>query len=80
MFVGARFVANDEAGSEVLLGFAQDLDNSDSQSGKIEASMRLSNALRLQLDAWFFRSNTATDPLFMLQHDDYLQLSLSYYF
>lgn len=80
VFVGARFVANDEAGSEVLLGFAQDLDNSDSQSGKIEASMRLSNALRLQLDAWFFRSNTATDPLFMLQHDDYLQLSLSYYF
>lgn len=80
VFVGARLVANDEAGSEILLGLAQDLDNSDSQSGKLEASMRLSNALRLQLDAWFFRSNTVTDPLFMLQHDDYLQLSLSYYF
>lgn len=80
VFIGTRFIANDEAGSEILFGFAQDLDNSDSQSGKLEASMRLTNSLRLQLDAWFFRSNTATDPLFMLQHDDYLQLSLSYYF
>mgnify|MGYP006191350989 FL=1 len=80
IFVGTRFVANDAAGSEILLGLVQDLDNSDSRSGKIEASMRLSNNLRLRLDAWFFQSDTNWEPLYYIRHDDYLQLSLDYYF
>src|SRR5690606_33403725 len=80
IFVGTRFVANDAAGSEILLGLVQDLDNSDSRSGKIEASMRLSNNLRLRLDAWFFQSDTSWEPLYYIRRDDYLQLSLDYYF
>lgn len=80
IFFGTRFVANDAAGSEILLGLVQDLDNSDSRSGKIEASMRLSNNLRLSLDAWFFQSDTVWEPLYYIRRDDYLQLSLDYYF
>ena len=80
LFLGGRFAANDAAGTELLLGIVQDLDNSDSQSGKLEASMRLSNNLRLQLDAWFFRSNQPVDPLHYIRRDDFFQLSLDYYF
>ncbi len=80
LFIGSRFVANDEAGSEILLGVLQDLDHSGSQSGKLEASMRLSNSLRLRLDAWFFRSSQPTEPTYFIRRDDYLQLSLDYYF
>jgi hypothetical protein len=80
LFIGARFAANDVAGSEILLGLVQDLDHSDSQSGKLEASKRLSNGLRLRLDAWFFRSQQPAEPLYFIRRDDYVQLSLDYYF
>ncbi|MDR6982209.1 FimV-like protein [Rheinheimera pacifica] len=80
LFIGSRIVANDEAGSEILLGIMQDLHNSNSRSGKLEASMRLSNSLRLRLDAWFFQSQLTSDPLYFMRRDDYLQLSLDFYF
>jgi FimV-like protein len=80
LFMGGRLVANDVAGSEILFGIAQDLDNSDSRSGKLEASMRLSNNLRLRLDAWFFSSRLPGEPLYFIRQDDYMQLSLDYYF
>lgn len=80
VFIGGRIVANDEAGSEILLGIMQDLQNSNSRSGKLEASMRLSNSLRLRLDAWFFQSQLTSDPLYFMRRDDYLQLSLDFYF
>lgn len=80
VFIGGRFVANDAAGTELLLGIAQDLDSFSSQSGKLEASMRLNNSLRLQLDAWFFRSQHSEDPLYYIRRDDFFQLSLDYYF
>jgi len=80
VFIGGRIVANDEAGSEILLGIMQDLQNSNSRSGKLEASMRLSNSLRLKLDAWFFQSQLTSDPLYFMRRDDYLQLSLDFYF
>lgn len=80
VFIGGRFVANDAAGSEILLGLLQDLDHISSQSGKLEASTRLSNSLRLRLDAWFFRSEQMSDPLYSIRQDDFIQLSLDYYF
>ena len=80
LFVGGRLVVNDAAGSEILFGMAQDLDDSDSRVGKLEASMRLSNQLRLRLDAWFFSSTLPDDMLYFIRKDDYVQLSLDYYF
>ena len=40
VFVGSRFELNDEDGTAILLGFTQDLDNSDVFSAKLEASIR----------------------------------------
>ena len=46
VFIGSRFELNDEDGTEILLGFTQDLDNSDVFSAKLEASSRLTNHLK----------------------------------
>ena len=80
LFVGNRLALNDEDGTEILLGLVQDLDHSGSRSGKLEASTRLSNSLRLRLDAWFFSSTTLSDTLYSVRDDDFIQLSLDYYF
>jgi FimV-like protein len=80
VFIGWRLALNDVAGSEVLLGVLQDLDRSNSRSAKIEASMRLSNSIRLRLNGWLFQANDSTDLLYNLRQDDYLELSLDYYF
>ncbi|KKO44388.1 hypothetical protein WG68_16120 [Arsukibacterium ikkense] len=80
LFVGWRLALNDVAGSELLLGVLQDLDRSSSRSARLEASMRLSNSLRLRLNAWLFQTNDSSDVLYQLRRDDYLELSLDYYF
>lgn len=80
LFIGWRLALNDVAGSELLLGVLQDLDRSASRSAKLEASMRLSNSLRLRLNAWLFQADDVDDVLYNLRRDDYLELSLDYYF
>ncbi|MAD73499.1 MAG: hypothetical protein CML20_01620 [Rheinheimera sp.] len=80
IFVGWRLALNDVAGSELLFGVLQDLDRSDSRSARLEASMRLTNSLRLRLNGWLFQSDDVTDVLYNLRRDDYIELSLDYYF
>jgi len=80
LFVGSRFVFNDEAGTEVLLGITQDLDNSDIFNGKLEASSRLTNHLKWRFDAWLFENRTPNDRLYFARKDDFVELSLEYYF
>tara|TARA_R110002126_G_scaffold54341_8_gene147162 strand:- start:1800 stop:3491 length:1692 start_codon:yes stop_codon:yes gene_type:complete len=80
IFVGWRLALNDVAGSEILFGVLQDLDRNNSRSAKLEASMRLTNSLRLRLNGWLFQSDDISDVLYNLRHDDYIELSLDYYF
>ena len=80
IFVGWRLALNDVAGSEILFGVLQDLDRSHSHSARLEASMRLNNSLRLRLNAWLFQADDVSDVLYNLRRDDYLELSLDYYF
>lgn len=80
MFIGWRLALNDVAGSEILFGVLQDLDRSSSRSARLEASMRLTNSLRLRVNAWLFQTDDVTDVLYNLHQDDYLELSLDYYF
>lgn len=80
LFLGSRFVLNDEAGTEVLFGITQDLDNSDVFNAKLEASSRLSNHTKWRLDAWLFENNTPSDRLYFARKDDFVELSLEYYF
>jgi FimV-like protein len=80
IFIGWRLALNDIAGSEILFGVLQDLDRSSSRSARLEASMRLTNSLRLRVNAWLFQTDDVTDVLYNLRQDDYLELSLDYYF
>lgn len=80
LFVGTRLAWNDAAGTELLLGIAQDLDDSGSRSGLLEASTRYSNNLRLRLDAWFFQTSSQEQPIWWLRQDDYVQFGIDYYF
>ena len=80
MFVGSRFELNDEDGTEILLGFTQDLDNSDVFSAKLEASSRLTNHLKWRIDGWWFENETPDDLLYFARKDDFIEVSLEYYF
>jgi len=80
IFIGGRLTPNDEQSSELLFGISQDLDNSDSYSGKLEAARRLGDNLKLSVEAWFFNSKTPSDPLYLFGNEDFAQISLGYYF
>lgn len=80
LFLGTRLAWNDEAGTELLFGFAQDLDDRGSRSGMLEASTRYNNNIRLRLDAWFFQTHNPQQPIWWLRRDDYVQLGIDYYF
>ena len=80
LFFGTRLAWNDEAGTELLFGFAQDLDDRGSRSGMLEASTRYNNNIRLRLDAWFFQTQQPQQPIWWLRRDDYVQLGIDYYF
>lgn len=80
IFAALRLALNDEASSQVLLGMTQDLDDSDIRLFKLEASTRLTNALKLNLDAWASDNHTPTDSLYSIRRDDFVKLTLEYYF
>ncbi|BAN69023.1 hypothetical protein [endosymbiont of unidentified scaly snail isolate Monju] len=79
LFLGLRWTANDEPGSELLAGVVRDWHTGGGLLS-VEASRRLGNASKLavQARAWFA---TGSDPLlFPLRDEDYLEVRLSRYF
>ncbi|EGU46144.1 hypothetical protein VII00023_15391, partial [Vibrio ichthyoenteri ATCC 700023] len=80
LFFGGRFVLNDQAGTEVLIGVTQDLDQQDIYNAKLEASSRLTNHLKWRVDAWLFENETPSDLLYFAREDDFIEVSLEYYF
>ncbi|WP_070971019.1 hypothetical protein [Vibrio sonorensis] len=80
IFAGARVVLNDEDGTEILFGVTQDLDNSDVYNGKVEAYSRINNNWKWRIDASLFENETPNDLLYFARKDDFVELSLEYYF
>ena len=80
LFIGGRLAFNDEDGTELLAGFVQDLDRSNSRSGLIEASSRINNNWKWRIDAWLFQSKTPTEVSYTVKQDDFVQLSIEYYY
>ena len=80
IMLGARFVYNDADGTEVLVGYVQDLDVSSSRSGFIEASSRMSDNWKWRFEAYLFSTDEPTDILYNFRRDDYVQLNIEYYF
>ncbi len=80
IFVGARFTFNDIQSTDLLVGYSQALDYSDSYSAIIEGSRRLGDAWKVTVDARLFQSKRSSDPVYQFNDDDYASLSLEYYF
>jgi hypothetical protein len=80
LFAGTRLALNDEDSTEILFGISQDLDNSDVYSAKLEASSRLTNHVSWTVNGWLFENETPDDLLYFARKDDFIELSLQYYF
>ena len=79
IFVGTRLALNDEADSQALAGALQDITSSTRQYF-IEASQRISDGVKLTLEAQLFSAVESNDPLQGLKDDDFLRLELAYYY
>lgn len=75
---GVRLAVNDMADSTVLLGLIRDLDSGSTIIG-VEASRRLGDPVRLNLDASFFLDMDYQDPAFSMAKDDFIRLELVWY-
>jgi len=79
LFVGARYVVNDMASSEVLMGVTQDLDNGSERLFVVEGSTRLNPSTTLDLTLVGVTGN-ADSQLAPLRRDDMAELSLTFFF
>ena len=80
LFFGMRLAFNDMQGTEILFGYVQDLAHQASAMGFIEGSRRLGEAWTLTLDVRTFAGRDPNELLYSLRQDDYVAISLDYYF
>jgi hypothetical protein len=78
-FGGLRLAFNDVQSSEILAGLLYDAGRH-SRSLRVEASRRLGDSWKLNLELQTFSGVAADDPMKLFERDDYLQLELAYYF
>lgn len=79
LFAGARFTLNDVDSTEVLAGLFWDFDYH-SPSFRVEASRRVGDSIKVNLEAQWFGGIPEVDPLSSFRDDDYLQLEIARYF
>jgi hypothetical protein len=79
IFLGSRIALNDAQSSELLMGFGTDLDHSAS-TFLIEATRRFGDNIKASLDLRILQSSEINDQLYSLRKDDYMQLSLEWFF
>ena len=76
---GLRLAVNDMDDTSILLGAIRDL-HSGSTIIALEASRRLGETVRLNLDASFFIDMDIHDPSFSLARDDFIKLEMVWYY
>ena len=80
VMLGLRWTKNDESDTSLLVGVVADKDDS-SRLYSIEASQRIAESLKLNIEARFFEGLTdSSNPLYSLRQDDFVQIELGYYF
>lgn len=77
--IGARITLNDEQSSELLFGVIQDA-SSDSRLFTLEASRRIGQSWKVDLESRWFSNVQPSEIIFSLRRDDYIQLTLSKFF
>jgi hypothetical protein len=80
LLFGLRLGVNDAASTELLAGISFDLDESGSVL-QIEASRRLTDNMKIFLEAWsFFDLEENQTYLYSIRDDDFVRLQFFYYF
>ena len=79
VFAGVRLALNDEAGTDFLAGVIADVEG-DATTFSLEASRRIGERWKVELEARAWIGVEDGDPMFPLQRDDYVQLTLSRFF
>lgn len=79
VFVGWRLAFNDADSSEILFGISHDLDHAE-YAVKLEASGRLAEHWKWQVEGWGFSSSRTSSPLHNIENDDFISLAMSYFF
>ena len=77
--VGARLTLNDIQSTELLAGLVLDLDSS-ARFYTLEASRRLGDSFRLDLEARLNAGIPEDDPAYSLRNEDYIQLELNWFY
>ncbi len=79
VLIGARFALNDAQSTDLLLGIISDVDDN-KPSLSLEASRRLTDHMKLNIESRIFKETTVSDPGNAFRNDDYIQIELEYYF
>jgi hypothetical protein len=77
--LGLRVALNDVDGTELLMGFVQDL-TKNSNTMFAEASRRIGDNLKITMEMRFLLSQQPEDLFFSLRDDDLFQLEVQYFF
>ncbi|HEC28162.1 MAG TPA: hypothetical protein ENI65_01050 [Gammaproteobacteria bacterium] len=78
IMLGARLVFNDAQSTEILFGTILDT-GSRERSFTLEASTRLTDNIKLNIEARVFSNLRKNSPFYSIRNDDYLQFELVYY-
>ena len=79
LMAGLRLAFNDAAGTELLAGYVEDMDNA-SSIVSLEASRRIGNNMKATFEARTFLNENEEDILYEVRDDGYVLLELTYYF
>lgn len=74
-----RFGFNDVQSTEILAGVIFDRTNN-AKFYNIEASRRLGDCWKIEVEARFFSGTQKKDPAYLFRHDDHIRAELSYHF
>lgn len=77
--MGLRLVANNIAQTSLLVGAYHDLDTR-GQALRLELESRIRDDLVLSLEGQVFRNLEPNDLLYAFRNDDYLRMTLRFYF
>ena len=67
-------------GTQVLFGYVQDLDDTQTYSGFVEASSRMTDNWKFTVNGYFFSAESPTDPYFFVRRDDHIEINVEFFF
>lgn len=79
IMMALRFGFNDVQSTEILAGVIFDRTNN-AKFYNIEASRRLGDSWKIEVEARFFSGTQKKDPAYLFRHDDHIRAELSYHF